>query len=80
MPSNSILRVKLPKTFLAVNLSDAFSFEENDKLASDSEVLEMKATPPKDLLSTPAPQAKPAEGEAGDAKDAEPAGGKVVNP
>lgn len=34
-------RVKLPKTFLAVNLSDAFSFQEHHNI-SDSEGLEMK--------------------------------------
>lgn len=36
-------RVKLPKTFLAVNLSEAFDFEENDKLFADNVPLEMKA-------------------------------------
>lgn len=44
-------RVKLPKTFLAVNLSDAFTFEEQERLANDHDMLEMKAVPPKDLLS-----------------------------
>jgi hypothetical protein len=44
-------RVKLPKTFLAVNLSDAFSWEEQERNASDNDVLEMKSKPPKDLLS-----------------------------
>lgn len=45
-------RVKLPKTFLAVNLSDAFTFEEQERLASDNEAgLEMKLKPPKDLIS-----------------------------
>ncbi|KAI9171075.1 Inositol hexakisphosphate and diphosphoinositol-pentakisphosphate kinase [Paramyrothecium foliicola] len=64
-------QVKLPKTFLAVNLSDAFTFEEQERLASDndqpadetgqpangdsqapseSDGLEMKIVPPKDLL------------------------------
>lgn len=43
-------RVKLPKTFLAVNLSDAFTFEELERQGSDNDVLEMKAAPPKDLL------------------------------
>lgn len=47
----SFRRVKLPKTFLAVNLSDAFTFEEQERLASDHEGLEMKAIPPKDLLT-----------------------------
>ncbi|POR36311.1 Inositol hexakisphosphate and diphosphoinositol-pentakisphosphate kinase [Tolypocladium paradoxum] len=44
-------QVKLPKTFLAVNLSDAFTFEEQERLANDHDMLEMKAAPPKDLLS-----------------------------
>jgi hypothetical protein len=34
-------RVKLPKTFLAVNLSDAFSFQEKQQ-QSEGEGLEMK--------------------------------------
>ena len=46
-----LCRVKLPKTFLAVNLSDAFTFEEQERLANDHDMLEMKAVPPKDLLS-----------------------------
>ncbi|KAF4986109.1 hypothetical protein FDECE_16119, partial [Fusarium decemcellulare] len=49
-------QVKLPKTFLAVNLSDAFTFEELERQGSDSDGLEMKAAPPKDLLTdTPKP-------------------------
>ncbi|KAJ6444609.1 inositol pyrophosphate synthase [Purpureocillium lavendulum] len=44
-------QVKLPKTFLAVNLSDAFTFEEQERMASDNDLLEMKTVPPKDLLS-----------------------------
>ncbi|KAM0484262.1 hypothetical protein ACHAPX_001682 [Trichoderma viride] len=40
-------QVKLPKTFLAINLSDAFSFEEIEKMGSDlegaGEILEMKS-------------------------------------
>ncbi|KAM4056973.1 histidine phosphatase superfamily (branch 2) domain-containing protein [Hirsutella rhossiliensis] len=44
-------QVKLPKTFLAVNLSDAFTFEEQERLANDNDMLEMKALPPKDILS-----------------------------
>lgn len=32
---------------MAVNLSDAFTFEEQERQASDSEGLEMKAVPPK---------------------------------
>lgn len=44
-----LCRVKLPKTFLAVNLSEAFTFEENERQASDNDVLEMKATTPNRL-------------------------------
>ncbi|GKT79929.1 LOW QUALITY PROTEIN: histidine acid phosphatase [Colletotrichum tofieldiae] len=40
-------QVKLPKTFLAINLSDLFSFEDNERRDSDSEGLEMKALHPK---------------------------------
>ncbi|KAG6099193.1 hypothetical protein E4U30_006979 [Claviceps sp. LM220 group G6] len=36
-------QVKLPKTFLAVNLSDAFSFEEQERMANEPDVLEMKS-------------------------------------
>lgn len=43
-------RVKLPKTFLAVNLSEAFDFEENDKLFVDDVPLEMKAPAPKEPI------------------------------
>ncbi|UKZ85110.1 uncharacterized protein TrAFT101_000985 [Trichoderma asperellum] len=49
-------QVKLPKTFLAINLSDAFSFEEIDKQGSDQEgageLLEMKSVSTKE--ATPA--------------------------
>ena len=49
--ADELFRVKLPKTFLAVNLSDAFTFEDQDKQASDTDVLEMKMssnkTPPR---------------------------------
>ncbi|KAK2054592.1 histidine acid phosphatase [Colletotrichum caudatum] len=40
-------QVKLPKTFLAINLSDLFSFEDHERRDSDSEGLEMKALHPK---------------------------------
>lgn len=33
-------RVKLPKTFLAVNLSDAFTFQEKERQNSDADCLE----------------------------------------
>ncbi|KAM0323444.1 hypothetical protein ACHAQA_008723 [Verticillium albo-atrum] len=35
-------QVKLPKTFLAINLSDLFSYDEQEKRDSDQDVLEMK--------------------------------------
>lgn len=44
-------RVKLPKTFLAINLSDLFSFEEHERRDSDGEVLEMKSLHPKPKVS-----------------------------
>lgn len=37
----SSCRVKLPKSFLAINLSDAFTFQEAQN--GDNDVLEMKA-------------------------------------
>ncbi|WQF80376.1 Putative histidine phosphatase superfamily, clade-2 [Colletotrichum destructivum] len=40
-------QVKLPKTFLAINLSDLFSIEDNERRDSDSEGLEMKSLHPK---------------------------------
>lgn len=43
-------QVKLPKTFLAINLSDAFTFEEHDKQGSDQEGgLEMKSVIPQNM-------------------------------
>ncbi|WYZ45189.1 hypothetical protein EsH8_VIII_000505 [Colletotrichum jinshuiense] len=44
-------QVKLPKTFLAINLSDLFSFEEHERRDSDGEVLEMKSLHPKPKVS-----------------------------
>jgi inositol hexakisphosphate/diphosphoinositol-pentakisphosphate kinase len=44
-------RVKLPKTFLAVNLSDAFSFQEKERNNSEGDILEMKHVDRK--ISTP---------------------------
>ncbi|KAK9417750.1 putative Inositol hexakisphosphate and diphosphoinositol-pentakisphosphate kinase [Seiridium unicorne] len=35
-------QVKLPKTFLAVNLSDAFKFQEKERQNSEADILEMK--------------------------------------
>ncbi|KAF4997391.1 hypothetical protein FGRMN_3882 [Fusarium graminum] len=46
-------QVKLPKTFLAVNLSDAFTFEDLERHGSDSDVLEMKAAPSKGITDLP---------------------------
>lgn len=55
-------RVKLPKTFLAVNLSDAFTFQEKERQNSEADVferdhqddehegLEMKRAEPSNLL------------------------------
>lgn len=72
-------RVKLPKSFLAVNLSDAFSFEEQERLASDNEGLEMKTIPPKDILAAAARPIATESEVAGDGA-APPHPGKVVNP
>lgn len=67
----------MPKTFLAVNLSDAFTFEEQEKQTSDNEALDAKTTPPVDLLLSPPPANGSAEaGKNGDKVE----GGKVVNP
>ncbi|RDA86955.1 hypothetical protein CP532_6719 [Ophiocordyceps camponoti-leonardi (nom. inval.)] len=52
-------QVKLPKTFLAVNLSDAFTFEEQERQASDNDMLQMKTLPSKDLLSGKGPSLDP---------------------
>jgi inositol-hexakisphosphate/diphosphoinositol-pentakisphosphate 1-kinase len=39
-----VYRVKLPKTFLAVNLSDAFTFQEKPQNSEgEGDVLEMKS-------------------------------------
>lgn len=61
-------RVKLPKTFLAVNLSDAFSFQEKERHSSEGDILEMKnverkiATPVDDeLLATEAEETRTAQ-------------------
>ncbi|KAK5998619.1 Cortical actin cytoskeleton protein asp1 [Cladobotryum mycophilum] len=55
-------QVKLPKTFLAVNLSDAFTFEEQEKNCGDNECLEMKSIPTKEHPSVEA-ESKPADAE-----------------
>ncbi|CAH0015409.1 unnamed protein product [Clonostachys rhizophaga] len=46
-------QVKLPKTFLAVNLSDAFTFEDQERQASDTDVLEMRMPSPRQPASDP---------------------------
>jgi len=38
----SHFRVKLPKTFLAVNLSDAFTFQEKPQSNTEGDALEIK--------------------------------------
>lgn len=65
----------MPKTFLAVNLSEAFTFEEHDKHGSDTEMLEMKTIPPKDLLLSPPPA-----NHKSDTGEGSEDGGKIVNP
>ena len=37
--ANGFRRVKLPKSFVAVNLSDAFSFEEHEHAENDSDAV-----------------------------------------
>ncbi|KAK7431410.1 inositol hexakisphosphate and diphosphoinositol-pentakisphosphate kinase [Neonectria magnoliae] len=69
-------QVKLPKTFLAVNLSEAFTFEENERQASDNDVLEMKATTANHLESK---TTKPDQGN-GTVSGSSTEHGKVVNP
>jgi hypothetical protein len=63
---------------LAVNLSDAFTFEQLEGQGSDTDVLEMKAVPPKDLLSSNIPHGGDVIMENG--TEAAVAGGQVVNP
>lgn len=53
--------MKLPKTFLAVNLSDAFSFQERQ--SGDADLLEMKGLD-RAAGSTPSPTTE--EGEKGE--------------
>lgn len=38
-------RVKLPKTFLAINLSEAFTFQEKERHSSEADTLDQTATP-----------------------------------
>lgn len=52
-----VYRVKLPKTFLAINLSDLFSFEDHERRESDSEGLEMKSLRTKPKTTDTAPVA-----------------------
>lgn len=69
---------------MAVNLSDAFSFEEKERRLSGTEAeaegLEMKAVPPKDLLMTSAPAAAGGRRGSGPGGGDENEGAKVVNP
>ncbi|GJC79070.1 inositol hexakisphosphate and diphosphoinositol-pentakisphosphate kinase [Colletotrichum liriopes] len=58
-------QVKLPKTFLAINLSDLFSFEDNERRDSDSEGLEMKALHPKPKATAGQADIAPSGTEAG---------------
>ncbi|KAG5953709.1 hypothetical protein E4U53_003501 [Claviceps sorghi] len=44
-------QVKLPKTFLAINLSDAFTFEEQERMAHEPDELETRVLPTNDVLS-----------------------------
>jgi inositol hexakisphosphate/diphosphoinositol-pentakisphosphate kinase len=62
-----VFRVKLPKTFLAVNLSDAFTFQEKPQngegegeTEADGDVLEMKGSEHEHRPTSTAPP-QPAE-------------------
>ncbi|OHF02151.1 histidine acid phosphatase [Colletotrichum orchidophilum] len=61
-------QVKLPKTFLAVNLSDLFSIEDHERRDSDSEGLEMKGLHPKPKAAEQQITAQP-EPESGAGKE-----------
>ncbi|KAG5980210.1 hypothetical protein E4U55_004283 [Claviceps digitariae] len=54
-------QVKLPKTFLAVNLSDAFTFEEQERMAHEQDVPETKVLPTIDVLPSGAAQSTETE-------------------
>lgn len=62
-----------------MNLSEAFSFEEQEKLAGDSELLGMKTLPPTDILATTDSHTA-AEVDAPGDGTASPQTGQVVNP
>ncbi|KAK6853383.1 histidine acid phosphatase [Apiospora arundinis] len=49
-------QVKLPKSFLAVNLSDAFTFQEKERQNSEGDVLEMKTV---EHTAEPVPETAP---------------------
>ncbi|UKZ73853.1 hypothetical protein TrVFT333_001506 [Trichoderma virens FT-333] len=75
-------QVKLPKTFLAINLSDAFTFEELERQGSDQEGgLEMKSTHVRDMSSADAGNGESScaviDDEAAPIPDPE---GPVINP
>ncbi|KAK1964984.1 histidine acid phosphatase [Colletotrichum sublineola] len=65
-------QVKLPKTFLAINLSDLFSFEDHERRDSDSEGLEMKALHPKPKSTVAQPAVAQNECKAEGRTEAEP--------
>lgn len=67
-------RVKLPKTFLAVNLSDAFVFQEKERQNSEADALEMKAVGHKRSAVMTGATPETAEQEASESqKEVEPA-------
>ncbi|KAK8042732.1 hypothetical protein PG994_013215 [Apiospora phragmitis] len=61
-------QVKLPKSFLAVNLSDAFTFQEKERQNSEGDVLEMKtvehSVAPEPTEGEPVPESAPVAGQA----------------
>lgn len=72
--ADSFSRVKLPKSFVAVNLSDAFTFEEHENTENDSdaaapsaETATHPAGPPEgqDVQSSAENQAENAQGRGG---------------
>ncbi|KAI1816505.1 hypothetical protein GGS20DRAFT_225163 [Poronia punctata] len=70
-------QVKLPKTFLAVNLSDAFTFQEKERQNSESDVLDKdhQDTENEGLEMKRMAASKSASSKAGDGHAAEPAHG-----
>lgn len=66
-------RVKLPKTFLAINLSDLFSYDELERREGDQDVLEMKRLSHTGSEGIAPDQLVPAIPADGPAVDAQPA-------